>query len=164
MRRLSLVFASAATLLVADAVPGTPTLDSVMLQKVYGKWRVISFEVSGKAVAGAPKQFDITMAENFKPQVPGVLPSGGSLRFAKSDLVPGGPLPCIFYLYRPNMAKGVKAEPSAGIVPVIFEVKGDSLKIALPVVDAAMKEKLQCPESFDGKGKKVIVIAAKRIK
>ena len=73
---------------------------------------------------------------------------------------------------------GLEAAPKAGpqaldlvrggkeVLPCLFEVEGDALKLAMPLVPVEPKpeERLSRPESFESKGKSVVVLVAKRSK
>jgi uncharacterized protein (TIGR03067 family) len=130
-------------LLAADAPQDEAVQQEV--KKLQGTWKVVSFEVGGMdQTAKGPKGI-IIRGDEFRGLVPNV-------RFR------------IDPTKKPKTLDLIDKDDSKKIFPLIYELKGDELKIVIPLVQAGKGEKPKRPGSFQTKDKPLALITAKREK
>lgn len=132
-----------ALLLAADA----PQDEAVQqeLKKLQGTWKVISFEVGGMdQTAKGPKEILIKDDE-----LQGLAPN------VKFRVDPAK---------KPKTLDLIDKGDAKKIFPLIYELKGDELRIVIPLVPAGKGEAPKRPDSFETKDKPLALITAKRAK
>ena len=137
------VIALATFLLAADA----PKEDAVQqeVQKLQGTWKVVKFEAGGMdQTANGPKEI-VVKGDEFR----GLAPN------AKFTIDPSK---------EPKALDLVDKDDAKKVFPLIYELSGDELKIAFPLVAAGKGEQPKRPDGFQTKDKPVALITAKREK
>jgi uncharacterized protein (TIGR03067 family) len=122
--------------------------DAAVQQEVkdlQGTWKVVGFEVGGSEQTGkGPKQI-VIKGDEFQGLAPNVTFRIDPVKKPKTlDLIDKGDATKVF--------------------PLIYELKGDELKLVFSLVRAGKGEKPQRPDSFQTKDKPLALITAKREK
>jgi len=127
------------------------------LAKLEGTWEVVSAEVDGKKMEGAKSGLEKLTIKGGKMTA---YATGGKAVPAFKDVelvLDPGKKPSRMDMVR----KGKK-----DVLPCIYELTGDRLQIAMPLIPKERKpgEGLPRPTSFDTEGKAIIVLVARRSK